>query len=332
MDKLRALEYCLAAAETGSLSAAARRLDVSVAAVSKQINAFESALGFRLFERHAAGLTVTGVGATFLENGRDTLARFAEAEDLARTAASGVSGTVVVGVQPVVAQEVLCDALPQFHAKYPDIQIDLRYFLQPTEAQLSGVDVLLAIGWPQGVGDLVTKVIGATTFVICAAPAYWERRGVPSHPTGLVDHDCLCIRSRTGTVMDLWRFERGDEQVAVPVRGWLISDNSHRDTVLRTALAGGGVMRLIDWNALPGKELHNGGLVPVLTDWRHLDVPGVNLHYPPSVRRIPRVRAFIDFASALFEQIEHLRQNRIPATASPDWLLARRSKASRTTG
>ncbi|MCK6376761.1 MAG: LysR family transcriptional regulator [Zoogloea sp.] len=330
MDKLRALEYCLAAADTGSLSAAARKLDVSVAAVSKQISAFEQELGFRLFERSAGGLIVTGVGATFLESGRDTLARFVEAQDLARTAASGVSGTVVVGVQPAVAQEVLCDALPQFHAKYPDIQIDLRYFLQPTESQLAGVDVLLAIGWPQGVGDLVTKVIGATAFVICAAPAYWERRGIPSHPSDLADHDCLCIRARSGTVMDLWRFERDGEQVAVPVSGWLLSDNSHRDTVLRTALAGGGVMRLIDWNALPGKELDSGKLVPVLTDWRPLDVPGVNLHYPPSVRRIPRVRAFIDFASALFEHIEHLRMNQLPATASPDWLLARRSRASRS--
>ncbi|HOB92475.1 MAG TPA: LysR family transcriptional regulator [Aquabacterium sp.] len=330
MDKLRALEYCLAAADGGSLSAAARRLDVTVAAVSKQIAAFEQALGFRIFERHASGLTVTGVGAAFLENGRETLDRFAEAEDLARTAASGLSGTVVVGAQPAVAQEVLCAALPQFHAMHPDIQLDLRYFLQPTDGQLAGVDVLLAIGWPQGVGDLVSKVIGATAFVICAAPDYWARHGRPTHPSELAAHDCLCIRSRTGTVMDLWRFQRGAEQVSVPVKGWLVSDNSHRDTVLRTAVAGGGVMRLIDWNALPGKELSNGRLVPVLEDWQSLDVPGVNIHYPPNVRRIPRVRAFIDFATRLFEDIEQLRANRQPATASPDWLRGRRTRASRS--
>lgn len=329
MDKLRALQYCLAAADAGSLSAAARRLDVSVAAVSKQINAFELCLGLRLFERHAGGLVVTGVGAAFLESGRETLARFAQAEDVARAASSGVSGTVVVGVQPVVAQEVLCDALPQFHAKYPDIHLDLRYFLQPTDAQLSGVDVVLAIGWPQGVGDLVTKAIGATGFTICAAPAYWERRGVPTHPAELAGHDCLCVRSRTGTVMDLWRLERGAEQVSVSVKGWLVGDNGHRDTVLRTVLAGGGVMRLIDWNALPGKELSSGLLMPVLTDWRSLDVPAVNLHYPPSVRGIPRVRAFIDFVVALFGHIEQLRTNQWPATTSPDWMLARRSRASR---
>jgi molybdate transport repressor ModE-like protein len=330
MDKLRALAYCIAAAEGGSLSAAARRLDVTVAAVSKQIGAFEDVLGFRIFERHAGGLTVTGVGAAFLESGRETLDRFAEAEDLGRTAASGLSGTVVVGVQPVVAQEVLCAALPQFHAMHPDIQLDLRYFLQPTDAQLAGVDVLLAIGWPQGVGDLVTKVIGATAFVICAAPAYWARRGVPAHPSELAGHDCLCIRSRTGTVMDLWRFQRDETQVSVSVRGWLLSDNGHRETVLRTALAGGGVMRLIDWNALPGKELSTGRLVPVLEDWRPLDVPAVNIHYPPNVRRIPRVRAFIEFATRLFEEIEHQRANRLPATTSPDWLLARRTRASRS--
>lgn len=330
MDKLRALEYCLAVAQGGSLSAAARNLDVSVAAVSKQINVFERALGFKIFERHASGLVVTGVGAAFLESGRETLGRFAEAEDLARTAASGLSGTVVVGVQPAVAQEVLCAALPQFHAMHPDIQLDLRYFLQPTDAQLAGVDVVLAIGWPQGVGDLVTKAIGATAFVICAAPDYWARRGRPEHPSELSGHDCLCIRSRTGTVMDLWRFQRGTEQVSVSVKGWLLSDNGHRDTVLRTALAGGGVMRLIDWNTLPGKELSNGQLIPVLEDWQPLDVPGVNLHYPTNVRRTPRVRAFIDFATRLFEDIERQRANRLPATTSPDWLLGRRKRASRS--
>lgn len=329
MDKLRALQYAVAAADSGSLSAAARRLDVSLAAVSKQIGALERTLGFRLFERGTGGLVPTGTGAAYLEACRDGLARLADAEEQGRSASSGLRGTVVVGVQPAVAQEVLCEALPLFRSLHPDINLDLRYFLQPVASQMDGVDVMLAIGWSVGVDDLVTRPIGAAGFVICAAPDYWDRRGVPAHPSELSAHDCLCIRSRSASVMDLWRFRRGDEEATVSVKDWLTADNGHRDSVVRMALAGQGVVRLLDWHARPGRELATGALQPVLTDWLPLDVPAMNLHYPPSARRIPRVRAFIDFAVRLFDAVDAQRALRLPSTTSPRWLLARRSRASR---
>jgi LysR family transcriptional regulator for bpeEF and oprC len=330
MDKLRSLHYFVAAAETSSFSAAARRFGVSTAAVAKMIQALERELGLRLFERHAHGLALTAGGATYLEACRPALAQLADADEQATAAMSRVSGTVVVGVQPMIAQECLTPMLPRFNTLYPDVQLDIRFFMRPSEEQLRGVDVVLVLGWPQPLGDLVRRQIGATSFVVCAAPSYWAAHGMLQHPSELEGHNCLCIRSNKGSVMDLWRFKRGEERVSIAARGWLVVDNAHRDMVRDLTVAGAGVARLIDWHKIQGHEIARGALVPALTDWDSEDVPPVNLLYPPSVRRIPRVRCFIDFATQLFRDIEMQREVRSPSTAMPRWVKARRLRASAT--
>ena len=331
MDRLRSLHYFVAAAEGSSLSAAARRFGVSTAAVSKLIQSLERELGLTLFERHAHGLALTAGGAAYLEACRPALDQLADADEQASAATSRVSGTIVVGVQPTVAQECLTPALPRFNALYPDVQVDIRYFMRPTEESTHGVDVMLVLGWPQA-GDLVHRQLGATSFVVCAAPSYWAARGVPKHPSELEQHNCLCIRSNTGSVMDLWHFKRGDERVSIAARGWLVVDNVHRDMVRDLAVAGAGVARLLDWHKRKGGQIASGLLVPALTDWEHDEVPPVNMLYPPSVRRIARVRLFMDFVTQLFRDIEQQREVRAPSTAMPRWAKARRPRASATLG
>jgi DNA-binding transcriptional LysR family regulator len=331
MDKLRSLQYFSAAAEERSFSGAARRLGVSVAAVAKLINALERQLGMKLFERHTHGLVLTAGGNTYLEACQPALEMLADADEQASAASSRARGTVVVGVQPVIAQECLTAAMPRFNALYPDIQLDVRFFMRLTEEQTRGVDVFLVLGWPQ-VGDLVQRHIGAASFVVCAAPSYWAAHGMPQHPRELEQHNCLCIRGNAGMVMDLWRFRRGSEEVSVAARGWLVTDNPHRDMVRDVAIAGGGVVRLLDWHKRKGHEITSGLLVPALTDWEQPEVPPINLLYPPSVRRIPRVRLFIDFVTQLFRDIEQQRELRAPATAMPGWVKAARLRASATRG
>jgi LysR family transcriptional regulator, regulator for bpeEF and oprC len=330
MDKLRALHYFAAAAQASSFSAASRHFGVSVAAVAKLVGALERELGVRLFERSAAGLALTAGGSAYLEACRPALLQIADADEQAQALISGVRGTVVVGVQPVIAQECLTQALPRFNALYPEIQLDIRYFMQPTEEQLRGVDVFCTMGWPQHTGDLVRRQIGAASFVVCAAPSYWAAHGMPRHPSELAQHNCLCIRSNAGSVMDLWHFRQGDERVSVAVRGWLVADNAHRDMVRDLLISGAGVARILDWHKRQGREIERGTLVPALADWVLDEVPPVNLLYPPSVRRIPRVRLFIDFATQLFRDIEQQREIHAPATATPRWLKAKRPRASAT--
>jgi DNA-binding transcriptional LysR family regulator len=330
MDKLRSLTYLLAAAEANSFSGAARKLGVSAAAVLKLVTALERELGAPLFERHAQGLALTAGGANYLDACRPALAQLMEAdEQMAASRSARPRGTVVVGMQPVIAQEILTAALPRFNALYPEIQLDIRLVMQTTEANARGVEVFLLLGWPNA-ADLVQRRIGASKFVVCAAPSYWKAHGMPQHPRELEQHNCLTIRGNVGTVMDLWQFKRGDEHVSVTARGWLVTDNAHRDMVRDVALAGGGVARLLDWFQRMGHELASGALIAALTDWDMPEVPPVNLLYPPSVRRVPRVRAFVDFVTELFGDIERRRGRHIVASGPPQWLKGRRPRASAT--
>lgn len=328
MDKLRSLEYFVSAADERSLSGAARRLGVSVAAVSKLIGSLEASLGTRLFERHARGLVLSTAGSAYLEACRPLLGALADADEQASAVATRVRGTVVVGLQSVIAREVLTPALPRFNALYPEVQLDMRAVVQTGEPNARGVDVFLLLGWPQA-GDLVHRRIGAAAFMICATPSYWAAHGMPEHPRELERHNCMTIRGATGTLMDLWHFRRGDEQVSVAARGWLVADNAHRDIVLDVALGGGGVARLLDW-PIRRREIDSGLLLPALADWEATEVPPVNLLYPPTVRRTPRVRVFIDFVSQLFRDIEQQRLGRAAATGPPQWLKSRFARASAT--
>ena len=329
MDRLRSLRYFFAAAEARSFSGAARKLDLSVAGVSKRVTALERDLGVQLFDRHANGLTLTTSGASYLEATQPALAMLTEADEQVSAALSSrASGTVVVGVQPVLAQECLTPALPRFNVLYPEIQLDMRYLQRITEEQSRGIDVVLTLGWPRQIGDLVQRHIGATSFSVCATPGYWAAHGMPRHPSDLGQHNCLTTRGITGTLMDLWEFKRGDERVSVRARGWLRTDNLYGDMVRDVLLAGGGVARLLDWHRRPGHALARGTLVPALTDWVHTEVPPVNLLYRPSVRRIPRVRLFIEFVTQLFRDIEQQREIHTPATGPPKWLKRHYSRAS----
>ena len=266
MDKLRSLHYCIAAAEERSFSGAARRLGLSVAGVAQLIGGLERDLGVRLFERSAQGLALTSAGAGYLEACRPVLAQLAEADAQAGASAARASGTVVVGTQTVIAQECLTRALPRFNALYPQIQLDIRCCHRVTDEAARGTDVFLLLGWPQDVGDLVQRQIGTVNFVVCAAPAYWAAHGMPQHPSELERHNCLTIRGNVGVVMDLWQFKRGDERVSVTARGWLVTDNAHRDIVRDVVIAGGGVGRRLDWHSRPGEQLASGALVPALAD------------------------------------------------------------------
>lgn len=288
MDRLRALQYFIAAAEEGSFSAAARKLEVTVPAVAKLVASLERDLGQSLFERSAQGLILTTSGEGYLESCLPAVERLREADEQARSASVRARGTVVIGIQHFVAHAILAPVLPLFHARHPEITVDLRDVTQITNVDAPGVDVFVSLAWPQH-PDMIHRVARISRFVVCASPAYWARYGVPSRPDELLQHQCLLVRTQTGTVMDVWIFERGAEKVAVTVKGWAVANNVHRDSILRLASAGEGVVRVLDWASR--RELDYHELVPVLTDWTLPGAPPVALSYRPSARRAARARA-----------------------------------------
>jgi len=233
--------------------------------------------------------------------------------------------TVVVGVQPVLAINCVMPELHRFHESHPGIVVDIRDFTRPTPEQMAGVDVFLVMGWPE-VKDLVHRQIAQGRYVVCAAPQYWARHGMPLRPRDLEHHACLALRSVNGPIMDWWSFRRGDEEEDVAVSGWLIASNTHRDLLHGVALAGGGVVRTLD--LAQRNDLRAGRLIAALTDWEAREVPPVNLLYSPDVRRMAHVRAFIEFAIDLFGQLEAERDRKVYPGARPRWLGTRQARTS----
>ena len=109
-------------------------------------------------------------------------------------------------------------------------------------------------------------------------------------------------------------------------RGWLTTSNAHRDLVIELALAGHGVIRILDWTELP--DLASGSLVRALPDWESTEAVPVNLLYRASVRRIPRVRLFIEFAIELFRELDRVRGQEVVGTERPRWLWRHYGRAS----
>lgn len=324
MDRLRSLECFIASAEEGSFSAAARRLGVTIPAVAGMVNSLERALGATLFERSPQGLALTATGEGYLEACRPAVETLEALDEHTRGAAMRARGTVVVGVQHVAARELLCPALPRFRARHPEIQLDLRDATQMVDADAPGIDVYLSFSWPK-TQDMVHRALGVSRLVVCASESYWEAHGRPRHPSELAAHDCILVRTQTGTLMDVWRFRRADEVVEVAVKGWLHCSNVHRDVAVQLAMEGMGPVRLTDWaNYQP---LASGALVPVLSDWEALEAPPLHLSYRPSARRLARVRLFIQFVEELVRGWEKRASGRRPGPI-PIWAGSTAARAS----
>ena len=317
MDKLRALQYFAAAAEERSMSAAARRLAVSTPAVAKLLTALERSLGTILFDRTVRGLALTADGESYLEACQPALAQLAAADDVLAGSATRHRGTVVVGTHPYLGQHCILPGLSKFHARYPEIQVEIRVVNRLTDGLAGAIDVFVLHGWQEG-GDLVRRHLAQNRFVVCASPAYWAAHGIPQRPSDLERHTCVMWRNMEGTVMDLWKFERKGETESVKVTGWLMTD--HRDIMLDAVIAGEGVGRFADLTTRG--PLRSGRLVPALLDWEGMEAPRVDLLYRPAHRRNPRVRLVIEFLTGLFRELEADRADVIgpPRSERPRWV------------
>lgn len=289
------------------------------------IKALEDHLGVALFERSARGLSLTASGASYMAACAPLLDELAAADEMVRASTLRLKGNLVVGMQEVIARGCLTAALPLFHSRHPEIDLDVRDFLSVTDEQVSGVDVMLMVGWPK-TSDLVCRRIGEGRFRVVASPAYWAAHGMPQRPQDLTQHVCLNIRGNYGRVMDVWNFAKGDEQENVLARGWLTTSNALSRQVHQLVLAGEGVARVLDWANLA--EIQSGALVAALTDWESTDGPPVNLLYSATTRRIPRARAFIEFVTELFRDLDRARGSRAPTSGPPAWMRRANGRAS----
>jgi DNA-binding transcriptional LysR family regulator len=328
MDKLRALQYFVASAQSRSFTAAARSLNVSVPAIARLVGALEKSLGVSLLERSVHGITLTPDGTKYLEACKQLMEQLAAADEVLRGATVRPRGTLILGAPPILSQHCILPALPVFHLLYPDITIDIRNVDKPTSTEANATELMVLHGCPRQ-PDLVHRHLASSRLMICASPNYWATHDRPQTPKDLKNHQCLLFRDQEGTVIDFWEQEKDGSKESVTVSGWLVS--SQRDVLLDAAIAGMGVVRITDLTAR--EPLNKGQLVPVLTEWESKQSPPISLLYRSNQRRIPRVKLFIEFLTDLFHQLESERSPSLVIKLEaerPHWYRRRHSRASAT--
>ena len=233
------LQVFVLTAELGSLSAAARRMELSPAVASAALKRLEAGLGCRLLVRSTRSLRLTAEGDQYLGHARAALQSLAEGQQLLTGGKASISGQLQLAAPSDFGRNVLLPWLDDFQLQHP--LISLRLLLADRNADLfrQPVDVALRYGPPDDSSLVALAVAAANRRVLCAAPGYLARHGAPQRLGELADHNCLRFML-AGRVHGRWRFQDGRKELVQEVRGDRISDDA--DVVRRWALAGRGVV------------------------------------------------------------------------------------------
>jgi DNA-binding transcriptional LysR family regulator len=265
---LRDLELFVTTAAQGGLSAAARLLDISPAVASASLKRLETDLGTALFVRTTRSMRLTVAGERLLARCRPLLDGLREAEEELRASETTIEGQLQISMPSDLGRHVVLPWLNDFQALHPGIRLRLQLTDRLADIYREPVDIALRFGKPRDSGMVALPLLEDNRRVLCAAPAYLARRGVPASPRELAVHNCLCFMVDE-TVNDRWRFRKGDEEIEVAVRGDRVADDS--EIVRRWALDGLGLCyrSRIDVQA----DLAGGALRTVCADWEGSNVP-----------------------------------------------------------
>jgi len=287
MHLLSAMEAFVYVVETGSFSAAARRLRVGQPAVSKTIAQLEAELGVHLLLRSTHGLTPTESGQNFYEHARRTLEAAEEAVLAAQGPRVALSGRLRVSGPVTFVRLHVMPHVPDFLAAHPALDIDL--FLEDRNIDLieTGVDVALRMG-VQTDSALTARRLGHNPRLVMGTPDYFARAGEPQSPQELERHQAVIYDLRGGG--SNWTFRQGTQEVPVSVRGRLRSTGM--EAVREAVLSGIGLGIMSEW--MFRRELASGQIVSVLQEW---SLPPIDLWaVSPSGRAASaKTRAFVAF-------------------------------------
>jgi len=297
MDLFRSMQAFVTVVQAGSMSAAAARLGLSSAAVGQHVAALEERLGTRLLNRTTRRQNLTEFGLSYVEQCQDILERIAVAQEQAETLHQAPSGALRITAPSTFGAECLVPALGRYRACAPEVTVDVVLTDRNADLVEEGFDVAFRIGTLPD-SRLIARPLAPYRMMICAAPSYLARTGVPTHPTELAAHEMI---SFTPAARSPWRLSRGDETVEVsPARS--ITVNSGQ-AVRMAACAGLGVV--MQPAVLLTPDVQTGRLTQLLAEWNLGERP-MSLLYYRDRRMTPRLRSFIafslqEFAAGLFD-------------------------------
>ncbi len=287
METLANLESFIRSAECGSFSAAARRLGVTPAAVSRNVAMLERNLGVRLFQRSSRSLALTEDGERFL----------ASVADGVESIQSAIAGVLKVSVALTFGLDHVLPLLPAFMERYPDVQLDWSFENRQVDLIGEGFDAAIGGGMELASG-VVARRLAPLHVIAVASPEYLQGRQPPRQPHELAMLDGLSMRSaHTGRVR-VWRMRnREGVETTLEHKARIVANDP--EAICRAALMGLGVAMI----AVPYVERHleSGALQRLLPDW-HADLGAISLYFTSQKLLPAKTRAFVDHVTAAFRE------------------------------
>lgn len=322
MDQLAAMRAFVRVVETGTFTRAADLLDMPKPTVTKLIQQLEGHLRAKLLNRTTRRVTVTMDGAAYYERALRLLDELSELDASLTLAQARPSGRLRVDCSSALAVSVIIPALHEFHARYPEIQLDLGLSDRPADLIGENLDCAVRAG---EITDqtLIARRIGEMQLITCATPDYLARFGTPLHPRDIEKgHRIVAYRPALGGRVLPMIYQNRNETIEVTgAYGIALNDGMG---YLAAGLASHGIMQLPTFMARA--PLADGRLVPLLLDWCTAPKP-LHIVYPPNRHLSNKVRVFVDWLAELLSRDDlvqrsgtdaHCPQVEMLASAAPN--------------
>jgi len=286
LDRLSDIATFVRVVACGSLSAAARELDLTLAAVSKRLLRLEAGLGVRLLNRTTRQLSLTDEGREFHAHCLTLLDQVSRAEDAIASRREAVSGLVRVTASSAFCRRQIAPRLGRLLERFPLLRVELIATDDVVDIVRLGIDIAIRqAALPDS--ELIARPIASDRRILCASPAYIARRGAVQCPSDLQRHQCIVFGDPPIT---RWLLTRGHDSVELDI-DWAIRVNAG-DASHAAVLGGAGITLKSVWEV--ADDIAAGRLVELLPGWKSPARPIYAVC--PSIRhRSPNVRAFINF-------------------------------------
>lgn len=287
MDRWQAMRVFVKVAETGSFASTARQMHMSAPAVTRIVAGLEDLIGARLLVRTTRSVKTTDAGSRYLQDCQRILGDIAEAELAAAGHYAEPSGTLAITAASMFGHLHVLPLVLDYLDAYPGMHARTFFVDRPVNIVDEGIDVAIRIGHLADSGFTAIQV-GSVRRVICAAPSYLEKYGVPATPAELKHH--RIVVSQSAWASPEWRFAEGQRVLIDPV----LQSNTN-ESAIATARAGWGLTRVLSYQADP--SLQEGALQIVLDAFEEPPLP-IHVLYPEGRQAPAKVRAFVDLAVA----------------------------------
>ncbi len=300
---LQDMRIFLIVAQESSFSAAARLLGLSPASISRHMKALEDGLQVRLLNRTTRTLTLTEAGQLFSTKVEAILGDVSQMCEQLRDTNAKPQGLLRVNSRVLVGHEHICQLLPGFNSRYPDIRVDLSLSNETIDLVGNYIDLDIRIGQLPDSSLIAKKLIRSERW-LCATPDYLAAHGdVPRSPADLTQFQCLTYRPGLEPVV--WRFRKpGGQLEEISIDGFLQTNSG---TALKICTLGGlGISLMPDWSV--AREIQQGQLVRLLPDYEISFTTfenGIFAVYPAGRHFSMRSRVFIDYLTEYFRRLRH---------------------------